>query len=264
MWPNLLVVEFGSEILEAPLHSKWQELVRRFEHNQPSFLNDWIAGRQIGSGIAESAQACADLTDQFAVTVQALGGRGNKVNIKIDDAVAFIENAEGFDVDVAATAVDRFEWAAELDIGILVHAGSIHQTPRFLSLTIGGTRPKFTHMDEYNTEQRLDNMFTAMADPTRRAILVRLTHESARVTELARDFPISLNSTSKHIKILERAGLISRTVNGRDHVLTLNAGPLAEAAQWVQHFQHFWDERLAALDQLVSMRRSGAKGKGDG
>lgn len=99
-------------------------------------------------------------------------------------------------------------------------------------------------------------MFAAMADPTRRAILARLAHESTRVTELARDFPISLNSTSKHIKILERAGLVIRTVNGRDHVLSLNAAPLAEVARWIKHFEGFWSERLAALDQLVSTRRN--------
>lgn len=103
-----------------------------------------------------------------------------------------------------------------------------------------------------------------MADPTRRAILARLTHESARVTELARDFPISLNSTSKHIKILERAGLVVRSINGRDHLLSLNAAPLAEAANWVRHFESFWEERLAALDQLVSARRTNAKEKDNG
>ncbi len=81
---------------------------------------------------------------------------------------------------------------------------------------------------------------------------------------MARDFPISLNSTSKHIKILERAGLVIRTVNGRDHLLSLNAAPLAEAANWVRHFESFWEERLATLDQLVSARRTNAKEKGDG
>jgi DNA-binding transcriptional ArsR family regulator len=119
-------------------------------------------------------------------------------------------------------------------------------------------------MGEYNADQRLDRLFAAMADPTRRAILARLTHESARVTELARDFPISLNSTSKHIKILERAGLVVRTVNGRDHLLSLNAAPLVEAADWVRHFESFWEERLAALDHLVSAGRNSAKEKGDG
>lgn len=120
-------------------------------------------------------------------------------------------------------------------------------------------RPKFTHMDEYDASRRLDNVFSAMADPTRRAILARLAHESARVTELAHDFPISLNSTSKHIKILERAGLVIRTIHGRDHTLSLNAAPLAEAADWVRHFESFWEGRLAALDQLVSARRKGPK-----
>ncbi|WP_028101353.1 ArsR/SmtB family transcription factor [Pseudoduganella violaceinigra] len=114
-------------------------------------------------------------------------------------------------------------------------------------------------MGEYGEDQRLDHVFTAMADPTRRAILARLAHESARVTELARDFPISLNSTSKHIKILERAGLVVRTINGRDHVLSLNAAPLAEAAFWVRHFESFWEGRLAALDELVSTRRNARK-----
>lgn len=110
-------------------------------------------------------------------------------------------------------------------------------------------------MDEYNQTTRLDDIFSAMADPTRRAILARLAQGSARVTDLARDFPISLNSTSKHIKLLERAGLLSRSINGRDHVLTLNAAPMAEAAQWIEHFQGFWEDRLAALDQLISARR---------
>lgn len=119
-------------------------------------------------------------------------------------------------------------------------------------------------MDEYNADQRLDNMFTAMADPTRRAILARLTLESARVTELARNFPISLNSTSKHIKILERAGLVVRTISGRDHLLSLNAAPLAEAANWMRHFESFWEERLTALDQLLSARRTNAKEKNNG
>ncbi|NRR33614.1 winged helix-turn-helix transcriptional regulator [Oxalobacteraceae bacterium] len=110
-------------------------------------------------------------------------------------------------------------------------------------------------MDEYTKTSQLDDIFTAMADPTRRAILARLAQGSARVTDLARDFPISLNSTSKHIKLLERAGLLTRTITGRDHLLTLNAAPLSEAAQWIAHFQSFWEDRLAALDHLISARR---------
>jgi DNA-binding transcriptional ArsR family regulator len=76
---------------------------------------------------------------------------------------------------------------------------------------------------------------------------------------LASDFPISLNSTSKHIRILERAGLVRRTVSGRDHVLSLNAAPLAEAAEWIEHYREFWTNRLAALDAFVSRKRSTTK-----
>ena len=80
-------------------------------------------------------------------------------------------------------------------------------------------------------------MFAAVSDGTRRAILARLAESDARVTELASAFPISLNSTSKHIRILERAGLVTRSVQGRDHVLSLNAGPMAEAAEWMEYYR---------------------------
>jgi DNA-binding transcriptional ArsR family regulator len=102
----------------------------------------------------------------------------------------------------------------------------------------------------------LDQLFGAVADPTRRAILARLAQADARVTELALDFPISLNSTSKHIKMLERAGLVQRRVIGRDHVLSLDAVPLAEAAAWIEHYQSFWQDRLAALESFVEHKRN--------
>jgi len=112
-------------------------------------------------------------------------------------------------------------------------------------------------MGEYGAAQ-LDAIFSAMADPTRRAILAKLAASDARVTELAAGFPISLNSTSKHIRMLERAGLVRRTIAGRDHFLALNAAPMAEAAEWIERYRKFWDERLAALDALVSKRRTHA------
>ena len=112
----------------------------------------------------------------------------------------------------------------------------------------------FTHMVEYQT-RRLDAVFGAVADPTRRAILARLARSEARVTELAAAFPVSLNSTSKHIKQLERAGLVRREVRGRDHVISLTAAPLAEAQAWIEHYRAFWGDRLAALDALVTKRR---------
>ena len=92
----------------------------------------------------------------------------------------------------------------------------------------------------------------ALADPTRRAILARLAAGGdARVTDLAAAFPISLNSTSKHIRALERAGLVRRTVRGREHVLALEASPLAEAADWIEHYRRFWDESLDRLDSYL-------------
>lgn len=100
----------------------------------------------------------------------------------------------------------------------------------------------------------LDRVFSAVADPTRRAILARLADSDARVTDLARAFPISLNSTSKHIRVLEGAGLVRRTVRGREHILSLDAAPLADAAGWVDHYRRFWSEQLASLDAFVTGR----------
>ncbi len=97
-------------------------------------------------------------------------------------------------------------------------------------------------------------MFTAVSDPTRRAILARLADSDARVTDVASEFPISLNSTSKHIRMLESAGLVQRTVRGREHILSLDAAPLAEAAEWVEHYRSFWSEQLASLDAFVTNR----------
>jgi DNA-binding transcriptional ArsR family regulator len=109
-------------------------------------------------------------------------------------------------------------------------------------------------MGEYQSNQ-LDGVFNALCDPTRRAILARLTDTDARVTDIAADFPISLNSISKHIRMLERAGLVTRSVQGRDHVLSLNAGPLADATEWLEHYRRFWNDRLAALEKFVTSRK---------
>ncbi|MES9537942.1 metalloregulator ArsR/SmtB family transcription factor [Actinomadura sp. NPDC000600] len=106
-------------------------------------------------------------------------------------------------------------------------------------------------MGEYQGDL-LDSVFSAVSDPTRRAILARLAESDARVTDVAGAFPISLNSTSKHIRVLEGAGLVRRTVRGREHILTLDAAPLAEAAAWIEHYRRFWSERLAALDAFVT------------
>jgi DNA-binding transcriptional ArsR family regulator len=111
----------------------------------------------------------------------------------------------------------------------------------------------FILMGEYSAGV-LDRVFSAVSDPTRRAILARLADSDARVTDVASAFPISLNSTSKHIRILEGAGLIRRTVRGREHILTLEATPLAGAAEWIDHYRRFWSDQLASLDAFVTGR----------
>ena len=97
----------------------------------------------------------------------------------------------------------------------------------------------------------LDNTLIALADPTRRAILQRLSEGEARVTELAAPFDISLNSVSKHIRILERAQLVTRRVSGRDHFLTFNRQPLDEAAEWLERNRKFWSRSLDALEAAL-------------
>lgn len=105
-------------------------------------------------------------------------------------------------------------------------------------------------MGEYQASP-LDALFGAIADPTRRAILDRLARGEARVTDIAADFPMSLNSVSKHLRMLERAGLVVRSVHGREHRLALNAEPLDAAAQWIQHHRQFWEQSLAALEDFA-------------
>jgi DNA-binding transcriptional ArsR family regulator len=113
-------------------------------------------------------------------------------------------------------------------------------------------------MGEYKSMQ-LDGVFNALGDPTRRAILARLSGREARVTEIAGDFPISLNSVSKHIRMLERAGLVHRAVIGREHLLSLNAAPLAEAQAWIEKYRSFWEDNLARLDNYVTSRKGKRK-----
>jgi DNA-binding transcriptional ArsR family regulator len=98
----------------------------------------------------------------------------------------------------------------------------------------------------------LDHTLVALADSTRRAILSRLSEGEARVTTLAEPFDMSLNSVSKHIRILERAQLVRRHIRGREHLLSLNPAPLDEAGIWIAAQQAFWSRRLAALDRLLA------------
>jgi DNA-binding transcriptional ArsR family regulator len=95
----------------------------------------------------------------------------------------------------------------------------------------------------------LDHTLVALADPTRRAILQRLAQGEARVTELARPFAMSLNSVSKHIRVLERAQLVRRRRAGREHLMSFNPQPLHEAAAWIEAQRTFWTARLDALER---------------
>ena len=100
----------------------------------------------------------------------------------------------------------------------------------------------------------LDQTFAALADPTRRALLDRLRDGGRTVGELADPFPISLAAVSKHLRVLERAGLVERTVRGRTHHLRLCATPLRDATHYTAGYRAFWEERLDALEAHLDAR----------
>jgi DNA-binding transcriptional ArsR family regulator len=93
----------------------------------------------------------------------------------------------------------------------------------------------------------LDKTFAALADPTRRAILARLARGEASVTELAEPFNISLPAISKHLRVLEKAGLLAREREGRIHRCRLVSGPMKNAVEWLAHYQHFWEGQFDSL-----------------
>lgn len=107
----------------------------------------------------------------------------------------------------------------------------------------------FNHMVKYSGQ--LDRTFAALADPTRRNILARLSQGASSVTELAEPFEMSLPAVSKHLRVLERAGLCSRTKDGRVHRIQLRAEPMREAAGWVEQYRIFWEGNLDALGQFL-------------
>ncbi len=98
---------------------------------------------------------------------------------------------------------------------------------------------------------RLDATFIALADPTRRAILARLMSGDASVRELAAPFAISQPAVSKHLKILERAGLVSRSADGTRRPVKIEAAPMKDAVAWLEEFRRFWETSYARLDDLL-------------
>jgi len=98
---------------------------------------------------------------------------------------------------------------------------------------------------------RLSSTFSALADPTRRAILARLALGETSVTELARPFDMSLPGISKHLKVLERAGLIARGREAQWRPCRLEGGPLRDVVGWLEHYRRFWDDSLDRLDEYL-------------
>ena len=107
----------------------------------------------------------------------------------------------------------------------------------------------------------MDSVFHALAHDARRQMLRRLAQGELTVTELAEPFDMSLAAASKHVQVLERAGLIKRSVQGRRHVCRLDPNPLASAAVWLSFYEHFWTERLAALADVLKGQGRRAKGR---
>jgi DNA-binding transcriptional ArsR family regulator len=97
----------------------------------------------------------------------------------------------------------------------------------------------------------MDQTFVALADPTRRAILAHLSAGTARMTDVAAPFPISLNSVSKHVRILERARLVRRRRRGREHLLSLDPRPLAAVSRWLKKQHRLWSWRLIELERIL-------------
>lgn len=112
-----------------------------------------------------------------------------------------------------------------------------------------------------NTAARLDATFAALADPTRRAILARLASGEATVTELAQPFEMSQPAISKHLKILERAGLISQGRDAQRRPRRLVAAPLADADAWLENYRRFWEESFERLDVLLEEMKAKKPGR---
>jgi DNA-binding transcriptional ArsR family regulator len=102
-----------------------------------------------------------------------------------------------------------------------------------------------------NNQQALDSTFAALSDATRRGILARLASGEASVTELAKPYDISLPAVSKHLRVLESAGLVARSKDGRVHRCRLEAAPMKSAADWIAHYRQFWEAQLDSLQRYL-------------
>jgi DNA-binding transcriptional ArsR family regulator len=117
-----------------------------------------------------------------------------------------------------------------------------------------------------SADARLDAVFHALADPTRRALLARLAVRPGMITELAKPFDMSLPAVSRHIRVLEDAGLVARNVDGRVHECSLAAAPLKTVEAWLAYYRRFWQGNLEALERYIDSeggagRRAAARGR---
>ena len=105
----------------------------------------------------------------------------------------------------------------------------------------------------------LDHVILAISDPTRRAIIGRLARGPARISDVAAPFPMSLTGVCKHVRVLERAGLVRRTRSGRENTLELSAEPLRDVARWISRYERFWTARLDRLEGFFAAKREKSK-----
>jgi DNA-binding transcriptional ArsR family regulator len=118
-------------------------------------------------------------------------------------------------------------------------------------------------MVDYHTQQ-IDAIFHALGDETRRRMLAQLAGGSRTVSQLAEPYAMSLAAASKHIKVLETAGLIRREIRGRVHICQLEPGPLAKAHEWLGFYEHFWTSRLDRLEDLLRGQEHNTKAGSQG
>ena len=121
----------------------------------------------------------------------------------------------------------------------------------------------FNHMVKYQSGE-LDATFGALADATRRGILERLAGGESSVTKLAEPFNISLPAISKHLRVLERAGLLSQEKDGRVRRCRLDAGPMKEASDWISRYQRFWEQQLDSLASYLDQLQNDQQPEEDG
>jgi DNA-binding transcriptional ArsR family regulator len=105
-------------------------------------------------------------------------------------------------------------------------------------------------MVQYHVASNIDSVTAAISDPTRRAIMERLARGPARISDVAEPFSMSLTGFCKHVRVLERAGLVRRTRHGRDNTLKLVPEPLRDVAKWILKYEQFWNTRLDRLEEF--------------